>query len=152
MGSNSNGRPRIVKTLREVCVFFGVAYNTVQKWKLNGMPCLPDGYDLAAIAMWRESRKPAPSKNDTELAAIREQKIREQYRGLKMENDLTAGELCYVDDISREWHERVSNAKAYLEEIAERCEVVLPADIQHDIAQRIERVIHDTLIELSEVE
>jgi phage terminase Nu1 subunit (DNA packaging protein) len=44
------------RNLSEVAAFFGVALNTMERWRSRGMPGAPLKWDLSAIAQWRETR------------------------------------------------------------------------------------------------
>ena len=92
-------RPKtyLVRNLGEVARFFGVAPNTVDKWRTRGMPGKSMAWDLSAIAQWTRAREVKLRKEEADRDPGRLVK-RYQARLMKVKLEAERGRLIKRSD------------------------------------------------------
>lgn len=147
--------PMRVNTLAAIAEHFDVSPQTVDRWKLRGMPGQRGAYCLRAIGRWIVSRqagnasdpmvaKHAARKLAAETDAAIAKSMIVQFRARAM-----AGELLDRSAVQHEAEKMVVMVRNELEALPQRLTELLPVDVRIDAEITLENVIHRTLHRLA---
>jgi phage terminase Nu1 subunit (DNA packaging protein) len=146
---------------KELAQLAGITERQITNYCQAGMPRIGKReYDVDACLEWirnsiknpkAECRQPAGDRNYWETYKVREQALQEELKRKQLE-----GELIEVDVVSRIHEQRITHAKALLDQIPERCISLLPKSVpaknKKEIRERLAQMIDDLLTTLADNE
>lgn len=155
--------PRVlVGSLQSVAAYFGVARQTVTRgWKLQGMPCHPDGgYSLVDIAIWKDRRErgaadagrgESSTRTDSfqdarhrkAVAEARDKELHSEERELKLAQ--LRGELVGREAVSRALAQHNAVARAMLEDLPQQIAKSVPRKMRNAVMAEASRVVRQAL-------
>jgi len=129
--------PRIVRTIHDVAQHFGKSERTIVYWKARGMPRHehPVGYDLDAIAAWREQEGLSNTDEDRERAQLA--KVQREMAELKLQQ--LRGELVELEPVRRLIARQIYVSRTHLEQLPDRVLACQPPTTKTRILKQIRR-------------
>lgn len=144
-------RGRFAQTQADVAEFWGVSVRTIREWLGQCPPRTPNGYDLSAIARWRNeyllsqiNRPLASADADTELKRVKTARER-----LKLARERR--EVVAIDHVERVWRRYFAAARAVILGIPERINVQLPDRLRPELRPTIRQAMDEVLGMLADV-
>ena len=137
---------RIISTQKQLAEYLGRSERTISYYKNQGMPLNPDGtYDLDAIDAWIEARtkkgigqphgeRPDPGDKLGWEAVYKEMKARLAELELKK----FQGELISLDDVRRQWINRIIEVKTALLSLPRKIPPLLEGKEKRDMEAILE--------------
>jgi hypothetical protein len=160
----ANGNAAVYTTKIALATAFDTSQQSIDLYTRR--PDFPGGrggpWEHDAVAAWlnetgsavgrlpREQRRGGGHSiaSDTK-AAVEALKAREQYRKLKLHNDLLEGELVRRDEVVRDFAEKCSWIKARLESVPAQLEMQWPLEVRAERTKEIESFIYSLLKEMA---
>ena len=135
-----DSEPWIVRTLADVARFFSKSPATIKtEWRRRGMPGKSGGWDLREIFEWREGHREhtgAKNEGESRFEAERRKAVADADMAERKAAQ-QAGELIEVTPIIRLFTRHVNEAKAIMDQLADRVLSLLPAKTTPKTRRRV---------------
>jgi hypothetical protein len=170
-------KPTIFTSQKAVAEHLGVHHVTVRKWRQEGMPGERGRYVIGEVEQWLRLQKPGSKGIPDSLTAdmmgvgidhalrkvadqdprLRKQlaeadKLEEEARKLKRQNDEAEGQLLRRDDVEQAAAELCVRIRDRLEAIVDEVAMLIPEEVRNTVIDEIGHKLHLTLKEMSQWE
>ena len=140
---------RIISTQKQLAEYLGRSERTISYYKNQGMPVSPDGtYDLDAIDVWIEARnkkgigQPHGERPDSGDKSGWEAVLKEMKAQIaELELKKLKGELISLDDVRRQWVNRIIEVKTALLSLPRKIPPLLEGKEKRDMEAILEQEV-----------
>jgi phage terminase Nu1 subunit (DNA packaging protein) len=149
----ANSTEYIVSTQNDVANFFHRALPTIRDWKKAGMPGKAGAWNLSDIAAWLIDNRPNTAEHrstddtkklaDARFAVARAEKM-------ELATAFSRGELCRVDEASRDIRERALRIKDRILRVPGEVRPYIPKPQRRQVETAVSNYIRGLLTEISQ--